>query len=449
VNTSSIKNNMYWIMIAAFIAGSWFWTVSFVSVWVAIGSGLCAAVAIVLIFDFARKHDDLDEIQGTSPDTEISPVDAIDEQLRSALEPAKGSIDQLPKIDDLLNTMAGESEKRRIDSLMRRWAEIAKQFVAVKEHLDVQVSDVVSQSAEATDTIAKSFKTVIKKATLQATQAMNLLEGTQGATDDGSPQSLQDFIRVSDERLNKMADEVIRVADLSVKMVRDLDDVKDRTQEIDGFLMDVGKLADQTSLLALNADIEASRAGDAGRGFGIVAQEVRRLSKRSNVFSHEIRNHLKMVKNGLNTTYSNMQTLSSKDMAHANNIKNDIMSLTQTLEAKNREVANTVSDINTISKEIAQDVQNVIISLQFHDIISQKLISLAKPINQLIAEVDALTRDTSKLDINNSWNIHLPDSFNESKTNGNSDQDSGIKKAEATVGGESAAQKNGPNVELF
>lgn len=444
----NLKNNMFWIMIAAFIAGSWFWTVAFVSFWVAVGSGLCASAAIILIVDFARKQEDIDIIEQDMPSENSSPIDAIDEQLRSALEPSEGDIGGLPKIDDLLNTMAGESERRRVDGLMRRWAQVAKQFNAVKDHLDVQVNDVVEQSAEATDTIAKSFKTVINKATLQASQAMNLLEGTQGAADDGAPQSLTDFIRVSDERLNKMADEVIRVADLSVKMVRDLDDVKDRTQAIDGFLMDVGKLADQTSLLALNADIEASRAGDAGRGFGIVAQEVRRLSKRSNVFSHEIRNHLKMVKNGLNTTYSNMQTLSSKDMAHANNIKSEIMTLTQTLEAKNRQVADTVSDINTISKEIAQDVQNVVISLQFHDIISQKLNSLVAPINELVSEVDSLTRDTNKLDVNNNWSKDVPAEAEEKKVALNNAQASTTSTSN-TVNNDGSLPKSGPNVELF
>ncbi len=447
MNSSASKNKIFWALITLFIAGSWLLTFSFVSVWVAVSSGLSTAIAMVLIIDFARKQDDFDEFQDASLDEKTSPIDAIDEQLRSAIEPAKGEMNQLPKIDDLLTTMAGASERRRIDGLVGKWAELAKQFNAVKQHLDAQINEVINQSEDATDTIASSFKTVINKATLQASQAMNLLEGTQGATSDGSPQSLQDFIRVSDERLNKMADEVMRVADLSVKMVRDLDDVKDRTQAIDGFLLDVGKLADQTSLLALNADIEASRAGEAGRGFGIVAQEVRRLSKRSNVFSHEIRNHLRMVKNGLNATYSNMQTLTSKDMAHANNIKNEIMTLTKTLEDKNREVAETVSDINTISKEIAQDVQNVVISLQFHDIISQKLNSIAAPMDNLASEIDLLTNETHSLGLADSWNNNLAmqNQQKKSATNGSpqpASNNDGVSK-------DNAVPNSGPNVELF
>jgi hypothetical protein len=104
-----------------------------------------------------------------------------------------------------------------------------------------EIQSVIKQTEQATGTIASSFEAVINKATIQARQAMELLEGTQGAASDGVPQSLKDFIQVSDERLNKMADEVVRVADLSVNMVRELDGVQNRTQAIDGFLLDVEK----------------------------------------------------------------------------------------------------------------------------------------------------------------------------------------------------------------
>jgi methyl-accepting chemotaxis protein len=257
---------------------------------------------------------------------------------------------------------------------------------------------VIQLTEQAANTITSSFQAVINKATIQARQAMELLEGTQGATSDGSPQSLQDFIRVSDERLNKMADEVVRVADLSVSMVQDLDGVQNRAQAIDGFLLDVEKLADQTSLLALNADIEAARVGEYGRGFSIVAQEVRRLSRRSTEFSNRIREHLKAVKVGLNKTYGNMRTLSAADMEHALSIKDEVIKLTQSLEGKNREVAETVGRINTISKEIAQDVQNVVISLQFHDITSQKLNSMLQPMDELRSTLYHLMQETLELD---------------------------------------------------
>jgi len=276
--------------------------------------------------------------------------------------------------------------------------DVAQRYSDAALVLRKEIHFVIQQTEQAVNTIASSFQAVINKATIQARQAMELLEGTQGATSDGSPQSLKDFIQVSDERLNKMADEVVRVADLSVNMVRELDGVQSRAQAIDGFLLDVEKLADQTSLLALNADIEAARVGEHGRGFSVVAQEVRRLSQRSHQFSDRIRVHLKEVRTGLNKTYGDMRTLSAADMEHALTIKDDVISLTRSLEGKNREVAETVGRINAISKEIARDVQNVVISLQFHDITSQKLSGMLEPMDDLRRTLFNLMQETLKID---------------------------------------------------
>lgn len=436
----------WWIIACLFLAASWTWSVAYLPIWVAIGSGLCTLVGIVLVYDFTRR---LNNIISGETDLGFGDHDAVgispDDQLQMALQPIDIQPEQIPQIDDVLESMEESNQKRRIAATVRNLAETATEFHTWKEDLSTQIMSVIKQSEEATDTIAKSFKTVINKATLQARQAMDLLEGTQGATEDGAPQSLQDFIRVSDQRLNKMADEVIRVADLSVRMVRDLDDVKGRTQAIDGFLLDVGKLADQTSLLALNADIEASRAGESGRGFAIVAQEVRRLSQRSNVFSHEIRNHLKMVKNGLNATYSTMQSLSAEDMENALSIKQEIVELTSTLENKNREVAETVSEINTISKEIAQDVQNIVISLQFHDITTQKLNGLLVSLDDIADTMNRLTSTAGNLADGNNLDIQLLSNSESANTPVTEEDSRQVKKVKQ----EGSRETTGPNVELF
>lgn len=441
--------NKWSVLVSLFIVTSWGWTVSYVSLWVAVGSGFCTAIAIFLVIDFARKQamEDVD-IPGITEEASTSLSD-IGEQLESVLGSVSSNAAEIPQIDDLLSTLEEDSKRRHVQEVLQNWAHVADRYGDIKDHLNAQIVDVIAQSEQATDTIATSFKTVINKATLQARQAMELLEGTQGATEDGVPQSLQDFIRVSDERLNKMADEVIRVADLSVKMVGDLDEVKQRTEAIDGFLIDVGKLADQTSLLALNADIEASRAGDAGRGFRIVANAIRRLSAQSNVFSKEIRDHLEKVKMGLDATHSNMQTLTSKDMAHARNIKSEIMVLTKSLDEKNQEVARTVSEINTLSKEITYDVQNVVISLQFHDLISQKLNSIVGPVENLSEDISKLSRESSSIsrDFGSRSSSDLPQI--------SSEDESVDKEGESSVGDNRLTRDkekladSGPNVELF
>jgi methyl-accepting chemotaxis protein len=384
---------------------SWGWTVMFVPWWVMLGSGISVIFTLTMLTIYARRQTEKQETHAGDSSAK-SESDQVLEQVDALMSQSK-NIEQVPQVDDVLKSMAEDNQRRHLEELMRRWVDVAQRYSDAALVLRKEIHFVIQQTEQAVNTIASSFQAVINKATIQARQAMELLEGTQGATSDGSPQSLKDFIQVSDERLNKMADEVVRVADLSVNMVRELDGVQSRAQAIDGFLLDVEKLADQTSLLALNADIEAARVGEHGRGFSVVAQEVRRLSQRSHQFSDRIRVHLKEVRTGLNKTYGDMRTLSAADMEHALTIKDDVISLTRSLEGKNREVAETVGRINAISKEIARDVQNVVISLQFHDITSQKLSGMLEPMDDLRRTLFNLMQETLKID--KGLLTHLPE----------------------------------------
>jgi len=388
----------WWVFALLGVVASWLLVAMYVPLWVAFGSGLCTLMAATLIIDYARKRGAIEERSASrSTDEVLDEVANIipdDQKLEELFLSEIDMASDVPQVDEMLENLAAESQDRRVKELLQRWIETGKMYTEEATALRGAVAEAINQMEQATDTIANSFQAVINKAAVQARQAMELLEGTQGATQDGIPQSLQDFIQVTDRRLNKMADEVVRVADLSVKMVKDLDDVQQRAQAIDGFLRDVETLADQTKLLALNADIEAARAGESGRGFAVVANEVRRLSQRSHVFSQEIRKHLKAVSNGLNRTYGNMQTLTAEDMEHALTLKREVVELTESLEGKNREVADTVGDINVISREIAQDVQNIVISLQFQDITSQQLNNMLQPVEDLKLKISALSKET-------------------------------------------------------
>lgn len=385
----------WWIWAIVGVVAAWVWSAFYLPTDVAVGTGILTLVSAALVG--VVGHRLRDNVQQADVEIVSTPDATLQDELE-ALLPKAETPDPLPQVDEILHSMATEQQKRNLEELLRRWVDVAQRYGDATMSLRKQIHDVTTQVDQAATTIANSFQAVIQKATIQARQAMELLEGTQGAATDGTPQSLKDFIRVSDERLTRMADEVVRVADLSIKMVEELDAVQKRTQAIDGFLVDVEKLADQTNLLALNADIEAARAGDQGRGFSIVAQEVRRLSQRSHEFSDRIRHHLHEVRESLNKTYGDMRNLSAADARHALKIKDEVIQLTRSLDGKNREVAQTVSSINEISREISQDVQNVVMSLQFHDITSQQLNGMLEPLDELRRTLFHLMQETLKLD---------------------------------------------------
>ncbi len=93
-------------------------------------------------------------------------------------------------------------------------------------------------------------------------------------------------------RMNEFVEKFVKMMDISQTKVEDLAsgvrDFKKKTEEIKGIGKSIKRITNQTNVLALNAAIEASQAGEAGQGFSVVAEEVRKLAKNTSNFAQEI-----------------------------------------------------------------------------------------------------------------------------------------------------------------
>ena len=101
---------------------------------------------------------------------------------------------------------------------------------------------------------------------------------------------------------------ISQVYEVSMRLTENMGQLNDQSQSISNIMNVISDIADQTNLLALNAAIEAARAGEAGRGFAVVADEVRKLAEKTMISTHDVGNAIRAIQESTATSMAAMGT---------------------------------------------------------------------------------------------------------------------------------------------
>ncbi|MBK5352034.1 HAMP domain-containing protein [Pseudomonas sp. TH41] len=231
-------------------------------------------------------------------------------------------------------------------------ASSAQSLSAVTEQTNLEVS---SQKEE-TEQVATAMNQMT--ATVHDV-ARNAEEAAQAAqTADGKVESGQQVVRQSMARIEQLADSASSASS-------SIESLSAEIQNIGTVLSVIKSVAEQTNLLALNAAIEAARAGEQGRGFAVVADEVRALAKRTQQSTEEIERLVSALRSAAQSSVQQIQSsgelvkLAVSDALQTESALGSIAAAVSLIQQMNQQIAAAAEEQSSVAEEINRSVTSI------------------------------------------------------------------------------------------
>jgi methyl-accepting chemotaxis protein len=274
-------------------------------------------------------------------------------------------------------------------SLVRGMASTSSQVGGAADELQLAASAAMDSSAQASESasgIAASVEQLsvsISHVADNANQAAQISEDAKAVTESGR--------QVVDRAMGELERVATDINDSAVL----IQSLGERSKQISSVVGVIREIAEQTNLLALNAAIEAARAGEQGRGFAVVADEVRKLAERTAMSTQEISSTVKAILEETGVAVERMQAVST-NMSGSVQLARDAGRSLATIDERAQQTVGTVQSIadstreqSSASQEIARLVENIAKMAEGSNGRAVKNAERAQNLQQLSAELQA------------------------------------------------------------
>ncbi len=263
---------------------------------------------------------------------------------------------------------AGATERVALDEIAQLVEQLGRQtgsqFAAIRD----ETGRVQSLLADAIARLSESFTGMHASA---ETQRQMAFAAAGAETADDSAAVFDEFVTNTSGVMQRVVDNVVANSKVAMELVELTEGIAARTRDVQGILSEIGAIAKQTNLLALNAAIEAARAGEAGRGFAVVADEVRDLSGRTTKFSQQISGVMQSMQVSVRQTEGAIERMAGQDMTFALESRQQVEGVLGDLERHSTTRREAIGRLGSSADDMAAQVGQAIMALQFQDMVSQ------------------------------------------------------------------------------
>ena len=249
-----------------------------------------------------------------------------------------------------------------------------------------QIETSRSQTEEAVMGLTEKFASLVSKIEAAVSASQNTAQGPGGSGDADAKtvftQSERDLILLVTALKSAQ-----QSRDAFLAEIREL---QGYTSELQSMAADVAAIAAQTNLLALNAAIEAARAGEAGRGFAVVADEVRKLSNLSSETGKKMSGKVSVISNAISGVTQAADESARNDAASVGGSEDTIRAVLARFNGLTARLAESADIMQKESGGVREEIEGLLVSLQFQDRVSQILAHVRTNIDGL---ADVIARD--------------------------------------------------------
>ncbi len=278
------------------------------------------------------------------------------------------------------------------DGARKEWAGFAELQQKVLSALCAEITITSDEVETETVTLSGQFRSLADHAREQSTEIEKITDAAGTLECGDRSLDLSEVPALLATLLARALETIQMVAEQSQTLVGALDEVMGEVGQVKRRIDEIEKINHTTNILAINAKIESARAGEAGRTFSVVSNEVRDLSTSIDAAATNMSTSIDSITSRIEGSFEQLKAVANIDLAEHASSKEQLESIVGALVERNKELGEALGRSGEASKLVGQDIAGLTQSLQFQDRAKQRMENIIGAMNSMSGVLGSLDR---------------------------------------------------------